>query len=385
MGPYLIILVGLLLLQFIKVEAKKDRYLYIAACLTLYLFAILRGNGDGDYFTYREYSTYIQTFSDLFNNDFPMEFGFRLLSFIKNKLGLNSQWIIVFMNTLSLFIIFYCMKKVSKDKYLSLLLFIPYYLTLDMHASRIAIAVAIGLYSMLCLINKKNILFFLLVFISSLFHKSALILLIIYLISKIKLKTIFTCSMILILLSVFVNIPMIIIRVLSYTPLSNFAYRLDLYINDIRYGYPMSIIDPRIILFILVIFNAVLIYKYLNENQCYFLKILITGVTVLLVFHNSTFLALRLSAYFTIITLCLIPEIISIINRNKNDILNDLNEYALRFKIDFLKNIPIKQRYKLFFNKFITIKNIYFFIYIIYILGIIYLNCVQYKLFFEVI
>lgn len=363
MIPYLLFLFIVMFL-LIKYKQSNNEKLFGFIFIIVFLFCALRGNGSGDYFTYLEYSTQINSIGDLFNMSFPMEIGFRFFSLIKNALHLHDQFIIIFMNMVSIGLTYYSINKYGKYKVLSTIIFLPILLQYDMHATRSAVAASLVCISYFSFIEnkyKKSLLFFL---GSICFHRSVMIILLfpIFLFIKSKLKTrnyAILCSsfLILSLFPVFKFVPYFIeqlgISNIYVTKLYNYMYVSE-------FAYPMNIFDPRILLYIaLFILSIIVLHKFKTKKFVYISLLLYLNLICLFLFRDSTFLALRFSSFFERILIIEIPILI------------------MEFRIDSSKNkcqtfIKLINNYK----DLITAT-----IYILYFIALVLLTCVPYKLF----
>nr|WP_245329646.1 EpsG family protein [Enterococcus alcedinis] len=294
-------------LQFIGGKRRLE-----VAFIILFIFAAIRGNGSGDYFTYLQYSKEIKSISDVLNTNFPMEIGFRIISFIGNKLSLNSQFVIAVMNLISLSCVYIFIKRYSKDKMLSVLLFLPLYFQLDMHAARTAVSVGIGLLGFEYIKDKKIIKFTIIVILASMFHKTALILFLLYPLVRIRLTdfTKIVISFVLLIVTTFMSLKNIVDLIYNLFPNRTIAIKLSNYVISERYGYEYSLLDPRFIL-LLVIFIFSL---YLLENNDYidFLlkNIIWINIVAIIFLRENTFFITRVTSYVNIYTVIAIPKMI---------------------------------------------------------------------------
>ena len=130
MMPYYLLIIFILILQLRFNQTSEKHISFFGAFLVLFMFAALRGNGDGDYFNYLSYSKLVTSIEDVLEASIPTEIGFRLISYFVNSVGLHQQMVIAIMNFISLTCIFLFIKKYSPDKLLSVFLFLPLYFNL---------------------------------------------------------------------------------------------------------------------------------------------------------------------------------------------------------------------------------------------------------------
>lgn len=302
---------SLLLFLIYNVFIPKEDYKYnynIIIVLSLWFFAIMRGNGDGDYFGYIEYSKNIDSFAMLFNNKFPMEFGFRFVAFFTNQLNLHPQTIFLAMNSLISFILVYYFKmKENRQKQLyplTLVLYLYFYIQFDIHATRTGVAMAFGLLFYKFLNRKSYVKAFMAIFLGFLFHKSSLVLValpIIYTFNKkYKVNLNFKIFGVMSLLILIIDIPNLTIWIFEILGMSNYALRLSTYLNSTKFGYPIPLYDPRIIYFSSIVFYDFFRNKKEDNNSNILLNLVLqTNVIIILSFRSSTSLALRLSSYYS--------------------------------------------------------------------------------------
>lgn len=311
---YLIIYIILLILSNRYIKNNENKFLLMM--IILFLFAALRGNGDGDYFTYKEYAKYVKEFKDVLEQTIPMEIGFRSLAYIVNKAELNLQWVIIGMNIISLTCIYKFIKKVSPDIILSVIIFFPYFLQFDMHASRTAVAMGFGCLAIYYLINEKVNKYLIYLLLAASFHKTAIILILVIFIKNIKIE--FLTSLVILgialIFGTVININNIIVSILDFLNLYAIKSQYITYIMSTEYGYRFSLLDPRLILAIITYFSCFmpnLSMNYRNTRVVNICKnILMIGITIMIIFSRNTIIVNRVSSYFTIISIVLIPLIL---------------------------------------------------------------------------
>lgn len=322
MAPYYIVLIIIITSQFIFYKQNnKNNYVFIVCMLILFLFAGMRGNGAGDYFTYKKYAALITDIPALMNKNFPMEVGFRLISFVVNKLSLDIQFVITIMNAISLSCIYVFIKRYSPDKIFSLFLFLPMFMLFDMHAARTAVALSIGSLGLKYVLEKKIIPFVLIILLASCFHKIAIVLLLIYFLNMLKVSLFFYYGTILIsyLLVMLLDINKIIVFILKIIGLNNLLSRFTVYMNDATFGYKFSLLDPRLLLSILIfIFSIFVVERLKNKNSeqenldiiRLLIKINWLLIFLMIVFSNNTIFVIRIYGLYNIYSIIQIPIIL---------------------------------------------------------------------------
>lgn len=322
MLPYFLVNIWLSLTAIFE-NRRNSSYLFSFSVLVMLLFAGLRkgGTGAGDYDAYLRLYQLFETVEDVFNVNAHTEIGFRLLSLLGNSLGFEGQFIIATMAILSILPVVYVIYTKSQYKLLSLVVWFPYVLSMNMHSSRISVAAAFGLVCLILLIEKRYVLSIIFLTLSILFHTSGLILfaaLLMYLpIIWLVNLLVFTCIIALTinpiaLLSYFLS-------AIGFDKASNF---LNIYLNSTDYGYPMPLYDPRILLAMFVTFLVCKAYKTEKLFNQKLYKLYILGFFIMVFFSQVTILAWRASYYYLIIGVLVIPQIAKnydVFNFIKND------------------------------------------------------------------
>lgn len=320
MWPYFVPVLSVLMLQMKIGRESVSKIQYMVAFFILFCFAAFRGNGDYDYFAYIQYSRYVTSLGDVFRNSIPMEIGFRAISYFVNILGVHQQFVIMIMNFISLACIYKFILKYSPDRIFSVLLFLPLYFQYDMHGARAAVAIGIGTLSAQYLYDKKVLKYLAIVFLASTFHKSALILIPMYFIGNIKVDKVLGILSILVLtlLTRFVSFSKIILVLLNLLSLDTLAYKFGSYMQSIRFGYAFKLYDPRFILVVGIYVVATIILDKSDKLQNLFINYVWVNALLMIIFHEHTVFVTRLTAYFNIYTIILIPYIVSYFRKPQN-------------------------------------------------------------------
>ena len=146
MTPYFTLLFTLAIATLF--DGKKiDKILFIILTFVMLLFSAFRvgGVGLGDYDAYLRLYLLTDTFEKVINPEVHAEIGFRFISFLGNFFGFGEQYIIIVMAMLALIPVAYMIYKYSPYKILSLIVWMPYFLTMNMHSSRTSVAASFGL------------------------------------------------------------------------------------------------------------------------------------------------------------------------------------------------------------------------------------------------
>lgn len=298
-------------------KSKAEKPILISLILVLIFFVGLRegGTGTGDYHEYIRLYEKIETFDDIFNANMNAEIGFRYLSYIGNKFDFDGQFIIFAMTILSIIPVAFVIYKYSCYRVLSLLIWYPFVLTMNMQASRSSVAAAFGLIFIVSFLNKnylKSVIFFAL---SLSFHTSAISLLAIFM-AKISLQKLLFAIFIILLCCLFLNPLILFADLFNAMGLGIVSNKILNYMSSSDYGYPMRMYDPRIILNVSICFFIWRIKDKINDplyiNLC---KIFCVGVFFMMLFASITVISLRVSFLFLITGVIVIPVICQIYNR----------------------------------------------------------------------
>lgn len=315
MTPYFTLLFTLAIATLF--DGKKiDKILFIILTFVMLLFSAFRvgGVGLGDYDAYLRLYLLTDNFEKVINPEVHAEIGFRFISFLGNFFGFGEQYIIIVMAMLALIPVAYVIYKYSPYKILSLIVWMPYFLTMNMHSSRTSVAAAFGLLFISLYYKKKWISALICLAIAVSFHTSVLILLCVFFVKfslkKLSLILVFALS-VLIFVSPF-DLLISIFNILGLERLSDF---LLIYLASDDYGYPMKIYDPRIILGVCLVFLILKYQKYISQQyDMYFYKIYIIGVLLMIVFSSVVIMAWRISYFLLLISVIVIPWLAKIFN-----------------------------------------------------------------------
>ncbi|BBQ25350.1 hypothetical protein WP2W18C05_15660 [Aeromonas sp. WP2-W18-CRE-05] len=298
-------------------KSKAEKPILIFLTLVLIFFVGLRegGTGTGDYYEYIRLYEKIKTFDDIFDTSIHAEIGFRYLSYIGNEFNFDGQFIIFVMAVLSIIPVAFTIYKYSCYRVLSLLIWYPFVLTMNMQASRSSVAAAFGLVFIISFLNKsylKSVIFFAL---SISFHTSAISLLAIF-ITRISLEKLLLAIFIILLSCVFLNPLALLADLFNMMGLGIVSNKILNYMSSIEYGYPMRMYDPRIILNVFICFLIWHVKGKINDplyiNLC---KAFCAGMFFMIIFASITVISLRVSYLYLITGVIVIPVICQIYNQ----------------------------------------------------------------------
>lgn len=308
MLPY----IGVLLLLFYSVifdRTKYEKVVFLSLSLMLIVFCAFRvgGTGPADYDAYLRLYTKVASWESVIDPTIHAELGFRILSFIGNVSGFEGQFIIFSMALLSMMPIFWLINKYSYYPIVSLLFWVPYFLTMNMHASRVSVAASFGFLFIVSFYKSNKftcITFFLLAF---LFHSSAICLLFIFL-TRFSFRTLGSFIILALFFGIALNPLFLIADIFKIIGMDHIAWLIKSYISSEDYGYPMKLYDPRIILSLMSVFLIYNIRKSINHSfDFYIFKVFLVGVILMVAFSSVTIIAWRLSYFYLISCVLVIP------------------------------------------------------------------------------
>jgi hypothetical protein len=308
----------------IRFTKKNEKYLAAGLMfLFMFLFAALRGSGDADYYNYLWFCGDIGTdFSKVLNFSYPVEFSFRLFSYLINSLSLSKQRIIVIMNFLSLLPTAYFICKESENPFLSAIIFLPIFLQFDMQTSRTATAIGLGLMSIYFNMKERYLPTFVFFLFSLSFHRSAVILLPFLLLMHLEIGNkfkIFTLGLAFFISLFSKKVMLILAKVMSIIGLSRMQNKIISYTFEGKFASFMSFFDPRIIFALLLFLTSLMYFRDRKEKKLSIedtaIKSVYFTLIILLLFRSSTAIAFRFSTFFSIMQTIYIPLVIKEIRK----------------------------------------------------------------------
>lgn len=313
MWPYFIPVIFIVFMQFHFAGMPKVKSKAYIASLLLLVFAGIRGNGDGDYFAYLNAGQAINTISDIFNNSIHMDTGYPVLAYFVNQLHFPAQTIIILMNVISISCVAVTIRRYSYMPILSVLVFLPFFYQFDMHTARTAVSIGIFMLSIPYVIERKPLKFSLVLVMSVLFHPSALIGIFLYFFPKLKLNY---KIMTIILIAeaawvTLIGVDQLAMAILRTARLEKVYHRFLVYVNDTEYGYAANIFDVRILLVILLFIVASCVITKPSDLERLMINAAFVCAFIMIFFSEHTVFVYRLSAFYNVFTILLVPMILS--------------------------------------------------------------------------
>ena len=301
---FLLLLLCVAYLIVLKKDRKEKYEKYIYAILMIVLWAVLclRYGQGSDYFSYeylfKRYSDLQMAIYNPFNEH--GEIGFRILCAI---FPWSYKWFIAVVSTFEMLMLHRFIKKYSSNTILTLLLFYPtYYLTYYFSIIRQGIVIAFFIGLLLpWLENKKWVRYYLFSALLVTIHSSAIILLLIPLVKKIKMEEILTldciCAAVGILMSTSLGMKILnrIPRIASYV-------EADLSI--------MALVE-RVTLFAIMLLLFFYRKKYMeNEKTVWLLKIYSFGIAIYMIFLAFPLISSRFMAIFKVLEVVILTKLL---------------------------------------------------------------------------
>lgn len=334
-GLLIIIIYISVLLKVMKLSNNNLVYTWIIG-LILFIISVLRHSSVGtDLHVYirRFYEVHESEFSGLsrFNELWGFEYGYLYFSRIISSFLANDRLLIFIVGFIIIFIFSYFFYKYSQMIWLSFFLFISLmFFGTSLNLLRLFIAVSICLISIKYIINRNLIKFLLLVVIAYLFHTSAIIFVLLYPLSKVKISIRYLS--ILFVLGVFFYL-------FGGVLLNNIISRLHYvrYASDIGSGDGTGML----ILLLTILITALLFKKNNIVQEDPYFNLWIHMILLSLLFNILSlhlWIAARLMWYFKPAMLIILPNMFASIKDKKISIYASLSTAILSLVYFYLVN-----------------------------------------------
>ncbi|WP_133126387.1 EpsG family protein [Vibrio cyclitrophicus] len=314
---------------------KNDKILFLFVSLCLVLFCSFRYGGfaRGDYFAYLFFSEKLLQFDDVLNSTLPVEIGFRFVSFVGNYFDMPSEFVIFVMGLLSVIPVVIVILKYSKYKFFSILLFLPYFFTMNMHTARTSVSGAFALLFIFALFERKYFLSVIYVSLALSFHTLSIVLLFIVL-SLFSINTLLISLLFVFVFSIVVNPFILISHLLNFAGFSSILGKITSYASSESYSGVMHLYDPRVIVVFLVVFLFLCVRNKLTDSlNSYLTKVYIIGGIVMISFSFLVVMSWRASYLFLLVGVIYIPNICYVHN------INLYERFSIRRIMTFLVSI----------------------------------------------
>lgn len=313
----------------------ENAYFYIGL-LMIAITASIRYDVGTDYNNYfRIFETAIK-YQDSINNSrvilklsnvLGIESSYLVINMLIAKLGFAPEFFIGITSFATIFLVGFCIKKISSNPMLSLFLFYLVCFLQLMNIARQYLAGAIVFFAIPLLKEKKYIKFCLVVFLASLIHMSALICLILPILHKIKVTKIV----------VILYMVGTVASGLLWDVVKGLVIRLGVYSSLLDSNRTMNLIS--IVPWLIIAFITLIHLKDLMtdpENNlyihCVMISLLISVMSLHMIYLN------RMISYFSIFTILLIPNMLKVIKNSKEKLII-VTGYTVLVLLIFYNNV----------------------------------------------
>jgi hypothetical protein len=312
---YVITIAILLLFSYIEISgigSTKNRAMLFIVFLILVAQIGLRWETGTDWTPYRNHFEQDHTWDSVFLNVIiGFELGYGIFVWLIHSIS-NNYTVFLLIHALIFFIfIFKASNRLSFYPMLTLLLFYAVMMGYT-GSNRQLLALAICLYSLTYAINKKFMPFLFCVFFATLFHTSALLFSIYYLLNRdLKKQTIFALLAISIIIG-FSSVPSSIFTSIAGILGETFSYKADFYLNDLNRG-PDELSAFGLIRRIMVVFIGLYLYKPIIMRTPVFRVFFngyLVGLALYFLFANSLLILVsRGSLYFSVMEVFILASV----------------------------------------------------------------------------
>lgn len=294
---------------------RKRVFVYIiTASVFLVLFAGLRGKDvSSDYSTYSEYFQNIHRQRSL-----------QFISLIEPTFIFVSYYlptvraVMIFFSLLAISFKLVAFNRLTPFVFFSVAIwFSSFFLVQEMNQIRAAVATGLLLLSIPSIIDKKALHFFLIIFVASLFHYSALVFIPIYFLNSIKVQFLY---FLIIPVSYLLNALGIgFLDILKHVHITIVESKLEDYNTLYSMGMytKINIYNPIILLRILIIYGLLLNTKKIHAKNRYYIilvKSYVISISILVLFSTLPAFSLRVSDIFGIVEIILLPFFLYVYN-----------------------------------------------------------------------
>lgn len=260
----------------------------------LFLFSALRFDVGYDY------GAYYKVITDLNSINYE-RFGIfdRLIIDLSRELNFY-QFYFIFTSFIIIYLISKTVNNYSDNYLFSMLIFlaIPIFYLMSLTIIRQYIAISIVFFSLKYIVDRNFFKYFILITIASIFHTTALVTLPMYFLYRVKFTKIF--SLIIIFLSIFISPFLSKILILYFPYYSN-------YFNNASHGKSLLYFLFFILIFIFMH------YKYIKDYRTsFYFNVYTIGISLYIMFIQLGDVGIRISYYYLIFLIFLIPSILKI-------------------------------------------------------------------------
>lgn len=315
-----------------KNKSQFNSFINCEIIISILVFSVISGirwKVGTDHLNYLE--TY-ENFSinNINQNKTGLEYGFYLLTYLLSYLNLHFSLYFGIISAIQIGILFFTFKDEKYIiKYIGLIIVFGGQYHLWMNGMRQIIAALIFVYSIKYIINRSFIKYILLIILASTFHKSAIILLIVYIVPIINIFRNRIIAITLLILSIIIGSNKIFIsetnqitNILMLIGYDDYANRIDYFINEmnVEMGFgPRRIITNLICISHILLFNRMSEY-FSDKKIILYYNFSVFGIIYFNLFSNSGPVLLRPTYYFMIFSSILSSYQLFFLKQNINSL-----------------------------------------------------------------
>ncbi|WP_338587934.1 EpsG family protein [Clostridium baratii] len=300
----------MILLLYNKINTKKINFFDYVLLLFLILVCGLRENVGTDYNLYKFYYSNI-------NQNSRFELGFKDMIIFSNNLGLSYNTFLLIVSAITMCLFYFLIKKYSRKPASSIFYFVVLgYYAYSFNIIRQMLAISISLFGIKYIKEKKFIRYLVVILIASIFHSTALIMIPVYFLLKLKnniknnVIIIFLCGI----------MPFLYTKIFTFIVTNFKQYNSYATINDFTFTKPGSgtyvIGFINFILFLIFLINKNKLKRIdeMNDNyiKLFSYSLIFTGLS----FVNSV--AVRGGYYLSIYLIFLLPNLANILFKEEH-------------------------------------------------------------------
>ncbi len=313
---YIVIFVCLFLFSIMSFFNPKQDYRYYLLFFALSALLCFRYGQGTDYFSYNHIYDSFPTFDIAINNPYGIhtEWGYRFLCALFNVLHADFTVFVFCVSVFEMVMLHRFLSKYSHNAVFSLFLFFPtFYLTYYFSIIRQGIVLAVFLGLMVdCLFEKKWLKYIILNIILVFIHSSALFLLVVPIILKLRLKTIYVLLACGVLLGMVMSNGFVA-NFLTYIPFVGKQIS-----NYLQSSISWMALLERVISFLIVSYLFYSKYnKEISKEMTGFMKIYSFGLALYFVLMPFPLISSRMMAYFKVFEIILIPALLVVFSKER--------------------------------------------------------------------
>ncbi len=304
MLPYFIIFIFLSLfaiLDAVNVDSKQKQWFLLLVAVVLILFAGLRGENFADYSSYREYFRTITNGES--SSVVAMDPGFLLINKFVASITDNPLWLFLLISLLAIGINFRCYVDYTPFYFIAILVYFSHtFLGRELMQIRAGLAAAIILYSYKYIVSRKFWKFLFVVLTASTIHLASIVVLIIYPISRLKIKIKLWYTILGISLIVGYLTPLG--KIIKILPQIDILQRIQYYSDNSMYNINLGILTNPTLLKQLIICLVGLMFYDILKVKVWGYHVLLTSYVVatcwLILFRDFSIFSARIATFFSI-------------------------------------------------------------------------------------